>query len=117
MEKMESGDIKCLPKMFALIYITTSSEEESCSIGEKLVEERLVACANIIKEIKSFYWWEGNLEKDQESVLVVKTLASKIDDIIRRVKELHSYENPCVVAFPIIAGSREYLDWLEREVE
>jgi periplasmic divalent cation tolerance protein len=102
--------------MFALVYITTSSEEESTIIGKKLVEERLAACANIVKEIKSFYWWQGNLEEDHESVLMVKTLTKHVEDIIKRVKELHSYENPCVVAFPIIGGSREYLEWLQSEV-
>ncbi|MDO9044444.1 MAG: divalent-cation tolerance protein CutA [Methanobacteriaceae archaeon] len=103
--------------MFVLIYITTSSEEESSIIGNKLVEERLAACANIIHEIKSVYWWQGNLEKDLESVLIVKSLESKADNIIKRVKELHSYENPCIVALPIIKGSEEYLNWVKKEVE
>lgn len=103
--------------MFALIYITTSSEDESSFIGEKLVSERLVGCANIISDIKSFYWWQGNLEKDQESILLVKSLVSKVDDIIKRVKELHSYENPGIVALPIINGSKDYLNWLEEEIE
>jgi periplasmic divalent cation tolerance protein len=102
--------------MFALVYITTSSEEESAIIGQKLVEERLAACANIVKEIKSFYWWQESLEEDHESVLMVKTLTKNVEPIIKRVKELHSYENPCVVAFPIIGGSREYLEWLESEL-
>lgn len=103
--------------MFALIYITTSSEEESSMIGHELVSERLVACANVVSEIKSFYWWQGNLEKDQESVLLVKSLVSKVDEIIKRVKELHGYENPCVVALPIINGSEDYLNWIKEEVE
>ncbi|PKL66342.1 MAG: divalent-cation tolerance protein CutA [Methanobacteriales archaeon HGW-Methanobacteriales-1] len=103
--------------MFALIYITTSSEDESTIIGEKLVSERLVGCANIISDIKSFYWWQGNLEKDQESILLVKSLVSKVDDIIKRVKELHSYENPAIVALPIINGSKDYLNWLKEEIE
>lgn len=103
--------------MFALIYITTSSEDESSIIGEKLVSERLVGCANIISDIKSFYWWHGNLENDQESILLVKSLVSKVDDIIKRVKELHSYENPAIVALPIINGSKDYLNWLKEEIE
>jgi periplasmic divalent cation tolerance protein len=102
--------------MYALVYITTSSEKESTLIGKKLVEERLAACANIIPEIKSFYWWNGNMEEDHESVLIVKTLTKNLERIIIRVKELHSYENPCVVAFSIKAGSKEYLEWVENEV-
>lgn len=101
--------------MFALIYITTSSEEESSIIGKKLVSERLAACANIISDIKSFYWWQGNIEEDHESVLLVKSKVSKVDNIIKRVKELHSYENPCIVAFPIINGSEDYLNWIKEE--
>lgn len=100
-----------------MIYITTSSEDESSTIGEKLVSERLVGCANIISEIKSFYWWQGNLENDQESILLVKSLVSKVDDIIKRVKELHSYENPAIIALPIINGSKDYLTWLKEEIE
>lgn len=103
--------------MFALMYITTSSEDESSLIGEKLVSERLVGCANIISDIKSFYWWQGNLENDQESILLVKSLVNKVDDIIKRVKELHSYENPGIVALPIINGSQDYLNWLKEEIE
>lgn len=98
-----------------MIYITTSSEEESSIIGEKLVSERLVACANIISDIKSFYWWQGNLEEDHESVLLAKSLVSKVDDIIKRVKELHSYENPCIIVLPIIKGSEDYLNWINEE--
>jgi periplasmic divalent cation tolerance protein len=103
--------------MFALIYITTSSKKESTLIGNKLVSDRLVGCANIISDIKSFYWWHGNLEEDSESLLVVKSLLSNVDNIVKRVKELHSYENPCVVALPIINGSKEYLTWLKEEIE
>jgi periplasmic divalent cation tolerance protein len=103
--------------MYVLVYITSSCEEESVMIGNKLVAEKLAACANIIGEIKSFYWWQGNLEKDQESVLIVKSLASKMDKIINRVKELHSYENPCIIALPIIAGSDDYLNWINEEVQ
>jgi periplasmic divalent cation tolerance protein len=103
--------------MYVLVYITSSSEEESVMIGNKLVAERLAACANIVGKIKSFYWWQGNLEKDQESVLIVKSLESKMDKIISRVKELHSYENPCIVALPIISGSDDYLNWIKEEVQ
>ncbi|MCK9152332.1 divalent-cation tolerance protein CutA [Methanobacterium alcaliphilum] len=103
--------------MFALIYITTSSKEESIFIGKKLVEERLAACSNIIPKIKSFYWWAEKLEEDSESILMLKTTSKNINKIITRTKELHSYENPCIVAFPIIAGSGEYFNWLKKEVD
>lgn len=103
--------------MFAIVYITTSSKEESTRIGKKLVQERLSGCVNIPNDVKSFYYWEGNIEEDTESVLLVKTKTSKVEKIIKRVKELHSYENPCIVALPIINGSPEYLNWLNEEME
>ncbi|MBU4534918.1 MAG: divalent-cation tolerance protein CutA [Euryarchaeota archaeon] len=103
--------------MFAMVYITTSSKEESTRIGKKLVQDRLAGCVNIQGDVKSFYYWEGNIEEDAESVLLVKTKTSKVEKIIKRVKELHSYENPCIVALPIINGSPEYLNWLKDEME
>ncbi|MGB9837227.1 divalent-cation tolerance protein CutA [Methanothermobacter sp.] len=103
--------------MFTLIYITTSGQEESGRIGRKLVEERLAACVNIIPSIKSFYHWEGSLEEDEESVLIVKTTGELSRQIIKRVRELHSYDNPCIISIPITGGSRDYLEWLNNEVK
>ncbi|MCG2827858.1 divalent-cation tolerance protein CutA [Methanothermobacter sp. K4] len=103
--------------MFTLIYITTSGQEESARIGRRLVEERLAACVNIIPSIKSFYHWEGSLEEDEESVLIVKTASELTQQIIKRVRELHSYDNPCIISIPITGGSRDYLEWLNNEVK
>ncbi|QEF94402.1 divalent-cation tolerance protein CutA [Methanothermobacter sp. KEPCO-1] len=103
--------------MFTLIYITTSGQEESARIGRRLVEERLAACVNIIPSIKSFYHWEGSLEEDEESVLIVKTTSELTQQIIKRVRELHSYDNPCIISIPITGGSRDYLEWLNNEVK
>ena len=103
--------------MFTLIYITTSGQEESARIGRRLVGERLAACVNIIPSIKSFYHWEGSLEEDEESVLIVKTTSELTQQIIKRVRELHSYDNPCIISIPITGGSRDYLEWLNNEVK
>ena len=102
--------------MYALVYITTSGEEESKKIGRTIVEERLAGCVNIIPTIKSLYWWKGEIEDDNESILIVKTKVSNIENIIKRVKEIHSYENPAILAIPIINGSKEYLDYLDSEI-
>ncbi|MDD1763385.1 MAG: divalent-cation tolerance protein CutA, partial [Methanobacteriaceae archaeon] len=83
--------------MYSLIYITTSGEEESKKIAKKLLEERIVACANIIPSMKSFYWWEGEIEEDTESILILKTRSDNLDTIIRRVKDIHSYDIPCIL--------------------
>jgi periplasmic divalent cation tolerance protein len=103
--------------MYALIYITTSGEEESEKIAKTLLEERIVACANIIPSMKSFYWWEGEIEEDTESILFLKTRSDKLDTIIRRVKDIHSYDIPCILEISIQSGSEDYLKWLEDSLQ
>ena len=103
--------------MFTLIYITASSVDEAASIGRKLVEERLAACVNIIPSIRSIYHWEGSMEEDEESALIVKTSHELIPQRIERVREPHNYDNPCIISIPITGGCRDYLEWLEDEVK
>ncbi|KZX16490.1 divalent-cation tolerance protein CutA [Methanobrevibacter cuticularis] len=103
--------------MIALIYITTSNEEEALKIGSKMVKERLAACCNVIKDMKSIYWWENKIANDNESILLLKTLDKNVDKIIQKVEEIHSYENPCILALPIIKSSDSYLKWIEEEIE
>lgn len=102
--------------MYAFIYITTSGKEESRNIAKKLVEEKLAACVNIIPSIESIYLWKGEIEEDEESLLIAKTKVERIDKIIKKVKEIHSYETPAILAIPIIEGSKDYLDYLEDEM-
>ncbi|TGK20884.1 divalent-cation tolerance protein CutA [Leptospira fluminis] len=97
------------------IYITTKNEEESLRIGEALVTERLAACANILPKIKSIYRWQGRIEKDEESGLLLKTRADTVERLIARVKEMHGYTVPCVVSWKIEEGNPDYLDWIEKE--
>ena len=98
-----------------LIYITASSDEEARTIARALVEERLAACANILGSIGSVYWWEDELQEDSEVALIVKSTAALVPRIVERVKALHSYDCPCVVALPISAGNPAFLDWIEEE--
>ena len=102
--------------MYALVYITTSGNEESKKIANTLVEDELAACVNIISSIESIYLWKGEIEDDNESLLIAKTKVSKVDKIIERVKEIHSYETPAILAIPVIDGSRDYLDYLDSEL-
>ena len=97
-----------------IIFITASSSEEAQKIATALVEEKLVACVNIIPQIKSIYWWEGKVCQDDEVMLISKTKQSLFTTLMDRVKALHSYEVPEIIAFPISEGSREYLSWIER---
>lgn len=103
--------------MYALVYITTSGNEESKKVANILVKEKLAACINIISSIESIYLWKGEIEEDMESLLIAKTKVDNIDKIIKRVKEIHSYETPAILAIPIIEGSKDYLDYLDSELD
>jgi len=102
---------------FNLIYITTKDKQEARKIGKVLVEERLAACVNIIDGMNSMYWWEGKVQDDNEAVLIAKTRESLVQELIKKVKSLHSYSCPCIVSLPISDGNKEYLDWLEKETQ
>ncbi|MFA5041353.1 MAG: divalent-cation tolerance protein CutA [Bdellovibrionales bacterium] len=100
---------------FLSVYMTAASREEAEKIALALVEEKLVACANIFPGVLSVYRWEGKVERANECAIIAKTTTNKFDALSQRVKELHSYECPCVVALPIVAGSDEYLEWIRKE--
>ena len=102
--------------MYALVYITTSGEDESKKVGRVLVEEKLAACVNIIASIESIYLWKGEIEDDKESLLIAKTKINNMDKIIDRVKEIHSYETPAILAIPVIDGSKDYLGYIDSEI-
>ncbi len=104
-------------KVYSLVYITASEIEEAKKIAKSLLNERLVACANIISGMESIYWWEGSLEEDVESILLVKTRSELVDKVIDRVREIHSYQTPCVLEIQIKKGSSEYLKWLDNSLE
>ena len=98
-----------------MLYITAGSRDEAKKIGRALVEARLAACANVIDGMESVYWWEGKLTEDREAVLIVKTRADLVPAVTAKVKELHSYSVPCVVALPILDGNPDYLGWVRAE--
>ena len=100
---------------FRLLYITTAKVEEARRIGKALVDERLAACANIVPGLESIYRWQGEVVEDKEILLVLKTRAELVEAAIAKVKELHSYTCPCIVALPILTGNPAYLDWLGAE--
>jgi len=95
-----------------VIFITSGSEEEAKRLGRILTEEKLAACVNIIPGVESLYWWKGKIESSKEWMLVVKTQAKMVKEVVKRVKEIHSYEVPEVIALPIVEGNRDYLQWI-----
>ena len=100
-----------------VVFITASTGEEARTVGQALLEHRAAACVNIAPNITSIFWWQDTLETDQEHLLIVKTRASKLAEVVRLVKEIHSYEVPEVIALPIIGGNQEYLEWVGEEVK
>jgi len=104
-----------MPVMFSVIYITAGSMDEAKSIGRELVEERLAACVNIFP-ITSIYRWKDNIEDAGEFGMIVKTRSDRVKDIEKRVKQIHSYEVPCIVSFKIGSGSEDYLKWIGESV-
>jgi periplasmic divalent cation tolerance protein len=97
------------------VLLCTASEGESEQLAKLLVKERLAACVNVTG-VRSFYRWQGELCADKECLLIIKTEKSRVDRIIARIKEVHSYEVPEILVLPIIAGSEQYLEWAERSV-
>jgi periplasmic divalent cation tolerance protein len=97
---------------FVLAYITTKDKEQALAIGRALVEGRLAACVNVIDGMASVYRWGGEVCVDSEAILIAKASAEKFDALAARVKEMHTYECPCIVSIPIAGGSNDYLAWL-----
>lgn len=95
-----------------IIFVTASGSEEASRIASLLVEERLAACVNIISSIESVYRWQGKVTRDTETLMIIKTTGERYAELERRVKELHSYTTPEVIALKIESGSKAYLDWL-----
>lgn len=114
-KKIDTGTIS--PMDPVIVYITAPSEDEGARIAKMLVEERLAACVNIIKEIRSIYRWEEKLEDDREVLLIVKTRKELFDNLSTRVSELHSYSVPEIIALPIVDGSQDYIKWLSGVTE
>lgn len=101
----------------SLVYVTAGSGEEARRIAATLVGERLAACANVLPPIRSVYRWHGEVRDDEEVALLLKTRAALVPRVSARVRELHSYDCPCVVAWPIADGDPAFLQWIHDETE
>lgn len=97
------------------LYVTCRDRAEALTIGRSVVAERLAACANILDGMTSLYWWEGEVAQDEEAVLLLKTPSSQVPALTARIQALHSYDLPCIVAWPIVGGHSPYLDWIVQE--
>jgi len=98
-----------------VVYATASDAAEARRIARQVVEERLAACANIVAPMTSIYWWEGAVQEAAEAVLILKSTADRLAPLMARIKELHSYDVPCIEAWPVAEGHPAFLDWVGRE--
>jgi periplasmic divalent cation tolerance protein len=99
-----------------VILSTAGSTEEASKIAEHLVITRLAACVNIVPEILSVYRWKGDMNRDKEVLMIIKTDASLFIEIEQAVRSMHSYDLPELIAFPIQQGLQGYLNWIEESV-
>ena len=100
-----------------MVYITASGYEEAEKIANELVSTKLAACANIIDDVESIYSWEGKKETNVEVVLLAKTKKSLFPEIEETVKRLHTYSCPCILAYPVVASSKDYAEWIISETK
>lgn len=98
-----------------IIYITAKDKEQAATLARELLTEKLIACANIFENVMSIYRWMGNIEEAKECVIIAKSRGEHVQKICERVEVLHSYDCPCVVATPVSAGHKPFLEWIEKE--
>ncbi|MBE9125636.1 MULTISPECIES: divalent-cation tolerance protein CutA [unclassified Coleofasciculus] len=100
---------------YGVVLVTASSENEGEAIAKALVESRMAACVNL-KPVRSIYTWEGKVNLAQEWQLIIKTDLAQLEALAAKIRELHSYEVPEIIALPIVAGSESYLQWISDNV-
>jgi len=95
-----------------VVLVTAKDKKEAVKISRGLLEAKLIACANIIDGIQSLFWWQGKIDSSREVLLVLKSKKVLFKKIVAKVRELHSYQTPEIIALPIVNGSDDYLDWV-----
>jgi len=99
-----------------VVLVTSPSPEEGEKIAKLVLERKLAACVNIIKNIKSFFWWQGKIEEAEETLLIMKTRLDVLPELTKSIRENHSYSVPEIIALPIVAGLEDYIKWLNKSI-
>lgn len=102
---------------YVVVLITVGNEAEAQRIADGLLGSRKAACVNIVKSVQSCFWWQGKLDSATECLLLVKTRARLVEQVVKLVRQLHSYDVPEIIALPIVGGHDGYLKWIEEETE
>jgi periplasmic divalent cation tolerance protein len=98
---------------YIVVLVTAKDKKEAGKIARGLLEAKLIACANIVEGVQSLFWWQGKIDSSKEVLLILKTKKILFKKVLSQVKSLHSYQTPEIIALPIIAGSKDYLQWLD----
>lgn len=98
------------------VFVTAPDVEVAERMGRILVEERLIACANVVQDVLSLYRWEGEVQRDSEALVIMKTTADALAALEARVVELHPYDVPEVLALPVLGGHGAYMEWVRAQV-
>ena len=102
---------------YNIVLMTAPNKEEAVKIVRALLEEKLIACANIMEAVSSFFRWKGKIEEEKEVLVLMKSHGNLFNRLSTRVAELHSYDVPEVLAVPVVEGSPSYLDWMKACLE
>ena len=100
-----------------IIFVTCASKKEAKIIVDSLLRKRLVACGNIVSGVHSKFWWKGKLDSANECLAILKTQKEKFGKVEKEILRIHSYDVPEIIAVPIVAGNRDYLDWVRSETQ
>jgi periplasmic divalent cation tolerance protein len=95
-----------------VVLMTAANSDEGARIAEMLVERKLAACVQILPPMTSIYVWKSEVQRDNETLLIAKSIRAKFDELEAAVRAIHSYETPEIIALPILAGAPDYLSWL-----
>lgn len=101
---------------FVVIFITCASLKEARRLATELVKNKLAACVNIVDRIESVFWWQGKVDKAKEILLIVKSRKAKLPLLIKKIKHVHSYEIPEIIALAIMGGYKPYLNWWDESL-
>ena len=106
-----------MKNQYIIVLVTAKDKKEASKIARGLLQAKLIACANILEGVQSLFWWQGKVDQAQEALIVLKTKRTLFKSVAVKVKSLHSYTTPEIIALPIIEGSKDYLKWIEDSVK
>lgn len=101
---------------FNWVYVPCESKEKAQLMAKKLIEEKLIACANIVDSVTSIYNWEDQVQTNNEVLCLMKSKTSLFENLKKRIKDLHTYDVPCIASFPIEMINADYISWLQKNL-